>query len=208
MKGSGDQQTFQVFLEHDTGDVMVSLQDSMILNTALVGLNEHTGIQFLWHFTNHVVHWDRIYEPINEFNRVHNIVTHTDYIHHELDRLYGQYPAFRDWAHQMLNQKEKWCGCFGGCCIVDRATLLHMKSIINFVNIFSQSTTNRQRRANESILALICYYIFPNVNFCNSYDGLYYDGYTVNKYNNNDTGFDNLVWCCRNTYISKISFCR
>ena len=58
---------------------------------------------------------------------------------------------------------------------------------------------------NESIFSLICHYYVPQ-NYSDSYDGLYYDGFEVNKYRGLPTGFDYLYYCCKNKYISKISF--
>jgi hypothetical protein len=51
----------------------------------------------------------------------------------------------------------------------------------------------------------MCHYYFPQ-NYENAYDGLYYDGINVNEYSNKQTGFDDLKYCCRKEYISKISF--
>ena len=61
---------------------------------------------------------------------------------------------------------------------------------------------------NESIFALFCHFLFTDINFNDSYDGLYYDGIHENKESGTPTGFDNLVWCRKKEYISKISFDR
>lgn len=207
-KGSADQQMFKIFLEKDTNDVAIFMQDSMLLNIPLSGIDDIKGVKFLWHCTNHIHHWDKIYEPSTPFNTYNNIVTHTDLIRYELTHKYNDYPDFLHYSLNALNNKRNWCVCIGNCSIIDRNTLIEMNTKINFADIFVSSTTNRLRRANESIFPLICHYLFPHIIFHDSYDGLYYDGINVNKYNNTETGFDNLLWCCRNKYVSKISFDR
>jgi hypothetical protein len=202
INGSADQQTFKIFLEKDDADIAIFIQDSMLLNIPLT--NIETGVKFMWHFTNHIKDWDIINEPPNN----NNIITHTDLIRFQLIEHYSDYTNFLNFALKSLDNKEKWCGCFGNCCIIDRKTLLYMNEQINFIQPFILATSNRQRRANESIFSLICHYLFPEQNFYNSFDGLYYDGYNVNPYHNTSTSFDDLVWCCRNKYISKISFSR
>jgi len=207
-KGSADQQLFKVFLEKDTNDKAFFMQDSMLLNSPLDNIENIKGIKYIWHFTNHALHWDNIHEPKTEFNIDNNIITHTDLIRYRLLTNYNDNNDFINFALDSLNSKNKWCCCFGSCCIIDRETLMYINSQTNFINKFVDATSNRDRRANETIFALICHYYFPEINFQNSYDGLYYDGIHENPESGTDTGFDNLVWCCKRKYVSKISFNR
>ena len=100
---------------------------------------------------------------------------------------------------------------FGSLCIIDKKTLITLNKNINFIDKFINSTSNRDRRANESIFSLICHFYFPEINFENSYDCLYFDGHDnggVRNMIDKDTGFDNLKWCAVHNYFSKVSFNR
>ena len=207
-KGSADQQVFKVFLEKDTHEKAIFIQDSMILNRPLDNIENIKDIKYLWHFTNHKLHWDIIYEAKTEFNIMNNIITHTDLIKYHLLSNYNDNKDFLNFALDSLNNYDKWCGCFGGCCILNRKTLIYLNNKTNFINKFVEATDNRKRRANESIFSIICKYCLPEIDFFDSYDGLYYDGNITNVHQGNSTGFNNLVWCCVNNYISKISFDR
>ena len=110
-----------------------------------------------------------------------------------------------------MKNKNEWCGCFGSLCIIDKKSLIFLNDNINFVDKFINSTSNRDRRANESIFALNCHLSFPENNFEKSFDDLYYDGYTYggdSKMVNKNTGFDNLKWCSVHKFFSKVSFNR
>jgi hypothetical protein len=209
-KGSGDQQTFKVLAETNLFDKAVSMQDSMILNKKLENIDEINSVMFLWHFTNHRVQWNIIKEPKTQYNIDNNIITHTDLIAHHVLTYYNAHPNFQIFALKNLSHMDKWSGCFGSLCIIDKETLLKLNKEVNFIDTFINSTSNRDRRANESIFALICHYVFPNIDFENSYDGLYYDGSDTFdfKLSGTATGFDDLTWCCVRNYFSKISFNR
>jgi hypothetical protein len=206
--GSAEQQTFKVFLEKDDSDIGFFMHDSMLLNSNLDNIVPIHGVKFLWHFTNHLVQWDNIYEAETEFNLKNKIYCHSDLIRYQLIENYSDNKPFLNFALYCLNNKEKWCGCFGICCFIERKTLLKMNESVNFVDKFLNANVQRERCANESIFALICHYLFPEVNFYDSCDGLYYDGIFVNEDSNTPTGFDDLVWVKKTNYISKISFCR
>jgi hypothetical protein len=208
IKGSGEQQIFKVFLEKDDADIAFFMHDSMLLNRPLDNIDNINGVKFVWHFTNHIIEWDNIYEEQTEFNIKNNIKTHSDLIRYQLIDNYNDNKDFLNFALYYLSNKAKWCGCFGNCCIIDRKSLLAMNERVGFVDKFINTIAKRERCANESIFGLICHYIFPEINFHNSYDGLYYDGITVNHYSHTPTGFDNLNWVCKSHYISKISFGR
>ena len=206
-KGSADQMVFKFILENNKindDDHCIILQDSMILNKKLLKINEIDNIKFLWHFTNHRLHWDIIEEPQNLFNVKNKILTHNDLIKYIIDTQYEG--KFREYALDKLKKKNDWCGCFGNCCIIKKSWLNDIEKRIKFVDLFSMSTDNRYRRANESIFALICHYCLSCNNFEESYDGLYYDG--INAFVQIPTGFDNLNWCTVHDFVSKISFNR
>ena len=210
-KGSEDQQIFKVFLETSLFEKAVFVQDSMLLNKKLDNIDEINDIKFIWHFTNHRVHWDKIREPISEYNRKNKIITHTDLIKHCLIKDYSDNQDFVNFSLNGLKNKHLWVGSFGSLCIITKNYLKILNKDINFVEKFVTYSTNRNRRVNESIFSLLCHYKFPNINFEDSYDGLYYDGkkhggksHLINK----KTGFDNLVWCSVHEYFSKVSFNR
>ena len=206
-KGSADQQVFKVLLDTDLFDKAVFIQDSMLLNKKLENI-ENIDFKFIWHFTNHRIHWDIIKEPRSEYNTANNIVTHTNLINHNILSDYGDNKEFITFALDRLKNKDKWVGCFGSLCIINKKNLIKLNNKIHFIEKFTKSVSNRDRRVNESIFSLICHYIFPENNFEDSYDGLYYDGYVSNKYAFLPTGFDNLRWCAVHNYFSKVSFNR
>jgi hypothetical protein len=210
IKGSADQQVFKVLLETELFDKAVFIQDSMILNAKLENI-EDINLKFIWHFTNHRFHWDVIKEPKTEYNIINNIITHSDLIRHNIIRDYKDNIDFQNYAINKLENKSEWSGCFGSLCIIDKKTLTLLNNNTDFVNKFIGSTSNRNRRANESIFALICHFKFPEQNYEESYDGLYYDGITHGGEQSmvfKSTGFDQLSWCAVHNYLSKVSFNR
>lgn len=226
--GSADQQVFKVILDDITTNIAdvannvtaasnidekyIIIQDSMMLNRDLdidsIKFKEITDVKFLWHFTNHIIHWDIIEEPLTEYNIKHNIKSHTDLIRHHILLNYSDNTEFICFALHRLKNKELWCGCFGSCCIITKSFLNRLNNIFHFVDKFINNASNRERRMNESIFSLMCHFLLVNRDFSDSYDGLYYDGFTVNKFAKTETEFDNLVYCAKNHYISKVSFNR
>ena len=207
-KGSADQQMFKILAETTLFEKAIFIQDSMILNKKLENIDKIDNITFLWHFTNHIIHWDIIEEPKTQFNIENKINTHTDLIKHKIIKDYNKNKDFLKFSLNNLSNKHNWCGCFGNLCIITKKELLYINNIVPFINMFTTYTSNRERRVNESIFSLICHFCYSNKKFNNSYDGLYYDGYTASNYSNIPCEFDNLKWCCKNEYISKISFDR
>jgi len=194
IKGSADQQIFKVLLETELFDKAIFIQDSMILNNKLESIDE-INLKFIWHFTNHRVHWDVIKEPKTEYNIKHNINSHSDLIIHNVLRDYNDNNEFQKYAINKLKTKDEWCGCFGSLCIIDKKSLNILNDNINFIDKFITASSNRDRRVNESIFSLICHFKYPENNFENSYDELYYDGYTYGgdcKMVNKNTGFDKI----------------
>lgn len=210
LKGSADQQIFKVLLETELFEKAIFIQDSMILNKKLEGIDE-INLQFIWHFTNHRVHWDIIKEPNTEYNINNNIITHSDLIRHNVLRDYKDNKKFQNYVIHKLKNKNEWCGSIGSCCILDKQRLNILNSNVNFIDKFVNYTSNRNRRVNESIFPLICHFSFPENNFEKSFDGIYYDGYSHggnSKMVNKNTGFDNLKWCSVHKFFSKVSFNR
>ncbi len=207
-KGSADQQCFKLILDNnDNSSHYIIIQDSMFLNRMIDNVDVIESIKFLWHFTNHRIDWDKIHEPQTDFNIKNSIKTHTDLIRYHLINNYYEDADFLKYALEYLQNKNKWVGCFGNCCIITKTCVEILNKNTNFIEKFINNNTNRERRMNESIFSLLCYYYLPQ-EYENSYDGLYYDGVNVNKYSNIETGFDGLKYCCKNKYISKISFDR
>jgi hypothetical protein len=239
--GSGELQTFKVFLEYANFDKAIIIQDSMTLLEPLPAnkLDSIEDVQFLWHFTNHILQWDSILESPSEYNSKNYITTHTDLlidciISDFRDNIYFQKFAINR-LRQLSNNNDNgnrngngkhnttaigpvnWVGCFGCCCVITKSAIRKMQKIVPFVDILVKYSNRRYRCATESLFALICHYVFPDNDYSNSFDGLYYDGISVNPYNGSKIGLednlddnldDNLEWCARNKYIGKISFNR
>lgn len=206
-KGSADQQVFKIALETTLFNKAIFIQDSMLLNKKLENI-ENIDFKFIWHFTNHRVHWDIIQEPKTEYNIKNKILCHTDLIRHNILRDYKNNEDLQKFCIEKLNNKNEWVGCFGGLCIINKNVLNKINDNIEFIEKFVYSSSNRDRRANESIFSLICHYHFSKKYLEESYDGLYFDGKNTNEYNQKATGFDNLKWCAKRCYFSKVSFNR
>ena len=194
-QGSADQQVFSVF--RDIGyKKAVIIQDSMVLLNKFP-VDDCGDINFMWYFTNHRRDWDRIIEPISG-------ITHTELIRSRLYQDYSQNIDFLTFAMSRLNDKNLWCGAFGNCCVVTRESLDFLDSVVPFIDTMVTYTTNRLRRVNESILSLICHFVYNGRNFANSS----VDGHYNNTNQGNSTNFDGLSWCHTGTYIGKVSFNR
>ncbi len=160
----------------------VTLQDSMRL-TSRIEWSGLSGLQYLWHFTNHRVHWHTIEEPQNEFNVANRIKTHDDLVEYCLQNLI-QKPDFQKYALDIYRQKERWSGCFGCLCFIDLDTLDILEDKTGILGTMKEMKDNRMRRAIESIFSLACQYAL-NKEIHDSLDGLYYDGVS---YHNNFQG--------------------
>jgi hypothetical protein len=166
------------------------------------------SLKFMWHFTNHRVHWDGIIEDRTKYNIDNNIITHTDLIKHNLIKYYSSVPHFLIFGLHMADDKHKWVGCMGYMCVINKECLIKMNLEIDFANIFLKFNTRRERVVNESIFSIICHYLLLNTNFEDSYDGLYYDGLRENSGSGKELGIDNLKLVGENKYIKKVSFVR
>jgi hypothetical protein len=204
----GELLCFKFILENNDNKNYFILHDSMLLLEPLVNIECVNKIQFLWHFTNHRIQWDTIIEETNNYNINNNIISHTDLLKHIVTRDYHMNKEFQNYAIKCLNDKTKWVGCMGLCCITNKSTINQMNNIIPFIEIFLQYSDRRNRVVNESIFSIICHYIYNDIDFEKSYDGLYYDGIHINENSNLPVGSDNLFYVCKNKYIGKISFLR
>jgi hypothetical protein len=210
MRGAAEQQTFKLISmlqNENASNRYVILHDSMILNKPLQNIETIEDIKFLWHFTNHRIHWDTILEPITEYTLIHNITSHTNFIKHCLYRDYTDH-GFIQYAVNALSHKDTWCGCFGLCCIVTQEFIKKLDSFCRFTDIFLTYIDRRSRMVNESIFALLCNYYFPHNCYELSYDGLYYDGIRSPTGNGTPVGVDGLTYIRVGNFVSKISFGR
>jgi hypothetical protein len=210
-KGCGEQQIFKFILDCDNiniNDNVVYLHDSVILRRELDNISDIDTVKFIWHFTNHRIHWDTIIEERTTYNVDNNIITHSDLINHYLIKYFNTNNDFLNYALYMMQNKNMWVGCMGYKCIINKKCLIEMNKSLNFADIFLKFNTRRERIINESIFSIICHYLFPYINFENSYGGLYYDGITDNPGAKKQLGSDNLILLGENKYIQKISFNR
>jgi hypothetical protein len=214
--GSGELQTFKVLLETPdfTPDKAVIIQDAMVLLEPLPIQREHLQepVKFLWYFTNHRLQWNTILEPLSKYNSRNYILTHTDLLIDCILTDFRDNLNFQKFAiNRLRNMNEKsclWVGCFGCCCVISKTALKKINDTVPFVDTFARYTLRRNRCGAESLFALICHFVFPEYDYSNSIDGLYYDGIKVNSYNGRADGSGNISWCARNKYIGKISFGR
>jgi hypothetical protein len=215
-KGSGELFIFKFILENDLieeNDNIIYIHDSCVLKKKIENIDKIKDVQFLWHFTNHRIHWDIIIEEKNEYNLKNNIITHTDLVKHYILKYYNNNNDFQNFAIDYLNNKSKWCGCMGFMCILKKKILIEFNNKTNFVEKFlffeeNICTQKRHRIVNESIFSILCHFFIQDKNFENSYDGLYYDGINPNKYAGINSGLENLVLVGGGNYIDKISFSR
>jgi len=210
IRGSADQQCFKILLQTELFEKAIFMQDSMLLLKPIDNI-DNIELIFIWHFTNHRIHWDKIREPNSIYNTKQNIRNHTDLVANNVRRDFNENKEFQNYALHMLKNKHLWCGCFGSLCIINKNTISFLNDKTSFVDKFVNATSNRDRRANETIFSLICHFKYPNRDFEKSYDHLYYDGYVYGGNSDmvgRDTGFDNLKWCAFHEYFSKISFNR
>lgn len=175
----GDMKVYDFFLKNKYFDKAIFLHDSMSINEPFTDINTISDVKYLWHFTNHRVHWEIIEEEQTEIAIKNNIKNHDDLIKYLLNT-YAE-AEFRDYAIEYLYKKDNWVGCFGNLTIMDYSFLVKMNNKTNIVYILNNMTSGRFRRASESIFSLACQYSIGD-EIHDSYDGLYYDG---KNYSNN-----------------------
>jgi len=157
----------------------VVIHDSMKLRKP-INVDDVDTIQFLWHFTNHRIHWHTIQEPRTEYNILNNINTHDDLILHMANK-YIDIPEFKSFFNNFYWRKDLWVGCFGLTYILDSDYLKQLQEKTHIIELLQNFKDNRERRAAESVLSIACAYTCDNL-ICDSFDGLYYDGM---NYSNN-----------------------
>ena len=200
---------YKLILEvEDNCDYFFIMQDSMFLNKQIKDLSYVKDVQFLWHFTNHRLHWDNIILPSSDFNNQNNIKCLTDLIEYYLKTYYIKDKDFLSYALNALKNKDTWCGCFGICSIITKNAIYQIDKKSSIINIYNNIHNTEISIVNESIFALLCHYYYPQ-DYEKSFDGLYYDGITVNKNSNKSfDNEDNLLLLAANEYLSKVSFQR
>ena len=160
-------------------DVAISIQDSMHLVNSFENIYTET-IEYLWHFKNHILHWSNIKEPVNDFTIKNNIITHDDLILYCINNLI-EVDDYKQYCNNIYYNKEKWSGCFGCCCVINYNFLCDLDDNTKIINLMSYMTTNRLRRAIESLFSLACqFYLKKEIH--SSLDGLYYDGVYHNNF--------------------------
>jgi hypothetical protein len=160
----------------------ITLQDSMKL-TSPIDVSTISSFQYLWHFTNHRVHWHIIEEPATEFNKQNGIRTHDDLVEYCINHLIEK-KDFQDYCNQTYRNKDRWSGCFGCLCAIDAPALSLLNEKTEILKLMSHMKDNRMRRAIESLFSLACQFAFGK-EIHTSFDGLYYDGML---YHNNFQG--------------------
>jgi hypothetical protein len=185
-----DMQLLKYFKEKKYFDTAILLQDSMRIKQVF-NVEHINDVKYLWHFNNHRVHWSVIQESPTDYNKKHNIHTHDDLIHHIINNIPNV--EFSKYCKETYGKKELWSGCFGALCIITSTFLEELDDKTHIIELQLTMTTNRLRRAIESLFALACNYTL-NTYIIDSYDGLYYDGIHGNNMNG--------------TYIQKNSFDR
>ena len=170
-------------------DIAVTLQDSMTILKEF-DVSAIDTVKYLWHSTNHRIHWSSIKEPETEFNIKNNIKTHDDLILYFVKNVIKD-DYFRQYCLNTYMHKDMWVVCFGPCVIIRTSFLDILDSKTGLIDLMFALQNHRERRAGESLLALACQYAV-NKEIHDSYDGLNTDGYSY--YNKN-----------KGEYISKSS---
>lgn len=182
---------FKFFKQNKYFEKAILLQDSMKIKNSM-DASKISDIKYIWHFTNHRVHWSTINEPETTENKINNIITHDDLNMYIINNLIKK-NDFKDYCKKIYFHKNEWCGCFGTCSIItyDFVNILDDKTDI--IDLQKKMTNNRLRRAIESIFSLAVQFVTKR-KMEDSYDGLYYDGVKHNNFEGH--------------YISKKSFDR
>lgn len=208
VKGSAESQRFNIIKSlNDNASHYILIHDSMIINEKFENLEDIKDIKFLMHFTNHRLHWNGIEEEQTEFNIKNNIKTHTNLIRFYINKDFNNDKDFNNYANNALNNMNLWCGCFGNNCIITKKCIEFLDEKCNFSEKIIFYNTKRERIVVESLFGLICHYYIPQ-NYEQSYDGLYFDGITVNPYAFKPSGIEDLNYTIKTKHISKFSFNR
>ena len=175
-KGSGDTTTYNFFLENKPFDIAVIMNDSMFFENKIENLEKINTVMPLWHATNHICEWDDIKEPITEYNKKHNIISHSDWIVHHIEK-YFKDTKFGDYALDLYNNhKNKWSGFFCLSTIINHNFLKKLNEKTNILQLLKDLNTNRSRRVSETMFPIACSYLLGDYVVENSVNGLFYSG--------------------------------
>ena len=163
-------------------DKAILFQDSMRLKMKM-NIDDIKDIKYLWHFTNHRLHWSTITEPETDFNIKNNIISHDDLNMFIINNIITN-DKFKDYCLKTYYNKNEWCGCFGTCCIITYDFINKLDNETDIINIQKQMYDNRLRRSIESIFSLAVQFVTGRI-MEDGYDGLYYDGINGNNLNGN-----------------------
>ena len=186
-----DMLTLDYYYKKRYFDKAIIIQDSMKLKNK-IDPSRVDDILYLWYATNHRLQWNVINEPKSDYNTEYNIITHEDLISHIIDTKI-QNLDFKKYCEDIYSNKDKWCVCFGGCCIITHDFLVRLNDLTGIIDLQKQMNTRRLAMVFESLFSIACQYVTQRSMEC-AYDGLYYDGVKGNN-------LDGRV-------ISKVSFLR
>jgi hypothetical protein len=173
-KGGGEMNPYLHYYLNHYFDIAIIIHDSMHLNCKLKNINEIDTVKFLRHFTIHRMLWEKIEEPITEYNKTNNIKNHDDLINHLVDiTAKNANPKFHNFFATIYPQKNVWVGCWGVQSIITWQFLDKLHKKTNFLDFVDVIKNRRDRMAMESIFALACLYITDIDTLVDSYDGLY-----------------------------------
>lgn len=209
LKSPADMLFFYYFLKNKYFNTAIIIQDSMFVQSKFNenDIEKIKNIKYMWHFTNHRKQWVKIKEPTSEYNTNNNIITHDDLINHYIDKYKNIFCDSYNYIKKTYNDKNKWSGSLGCCCIINIDFLKKVQNDTRIIDVMLQMKNNRDRRTMESIFPICCQYSCGH-EIHSSFDGLYFDGVTTNKYNGINSGFNNIKWCCKTKHIGKISLNR
>lgn len=196
---------------NDGSDYYCVFQDSMVLNKKIKDISYINDVQFLWHFTCNRNIWNN-YSLLDKNDVIpeavdNNFKNYTDLLRYHFINYCNKDEGLVKYALHALNNMDIWCGCFGVCSIIKKETLKYLEDKCGIVTYLKRARNPFDRTIEENVFAIVCHYYLPQ-NYENSFDGLYYDGITINRNNGTPVGVDGLIYAAQNEYISKILFGR
>lgn len=210
-------------LENDIDDEIenvthfVYLHDTMLLNKKLENVNQINDIQFLLHMTNHRKHYDiDIFSELNQqvYNE-NNIKSMSDLILYIVKNNFTD-QNFINYVIEAEMNKDLYVANFGLCYIVSKQFFKEFSNKFKKYNqskfediMIDEDNYNKFGKyikvSYECIFSLLLHYYYPNINYTNSLDGLYYDGIKVNPNAFKNFEYDNeLLYIWKGEYISKL----
>jgi hypothetical protein len=140
--GRGELLPYYYFYHNKFFDKAIILHDSMFLNQVinLETIQNIDKVLFLW-FCIHK--WD----PTNQ----QRIIIQSSILRFKHDLLY------------LLDQPDKWWGCFGVCSIISHDFLKRIFEKYNFVDMLNHIKNRDSRCCLERIFALVCHLEYPEL---------------------------------------------